>query len=72
MAQDITDCFDGNIGNKHACGETMPEKVESSWPGVLIKPCASESLVHYLREIVIWHEGFERSFVADEDVSHLC
>jgi hypothetical protein len=72
MAQDITDYFDGNIGLKHTCGETMPEKVEPMWSRVLIKPCAPKSLVHYPRKIVIWYEGFERSLVADENVPHLC
>ena len=72
MAQDITDYFDGNIGRKHARGEIMPEKVETPRPGSLFKPCSSESFVHYPRKIVFWHEGFERSLMADEDVPHLC
>jgi len=72
MAEDIADYFDGDIGHKHARGEIMPEKVETPWPWALIKPCTSESLVHYPRKIVAWRERFERSLVADEDVPYLC
>lgn len=48
MAQDIADYLDGDIGHKQARSEIMPEKIETSCPGALIKSCASESLVHDL------------------------